>query len=293
MQVTSPVTDFAATTPAAISEPSFPVPGMSYPNGANSENDVTAPSLSSRRRQRAKQVTQRLWSQLQQNLNGTSQSVEPATQPAIPAAICSPVYPAPATMSNDAAPVQAQIDQPANDGATTVKTSHELNGGIGFSETVPADPWLFLDAAEFESVSQTCWSSYHLVAASTPFLDYGDAQREQGNDCGHEFVSSVDVGQRVVEAAADLSCCQRVSTIARGVIGCDYICDYLETFGKIKDLEDMYVVNGRDVELWCFEDASSAAAASQTLIHHATNGEGRIIELEIRRGPAEYGSQNV
>ena len=84
------------------------------------------------------------------------------------------------------------------------------------------------------------------------------------------------------EVARSFSPSRLVSVIAYGSIHCDNICDYLETFGKVLDLENQYSAKGRHVDVFSFEDAASADAAASSLTHYAPNDHGKSIRLEIR-----------
>merc|ERR1711964_683941 len=108
-----------------------------------------------------------------------------------------------------------------------------------------------------------------------------------GDPCAPSGEAARDLTKGDYAVPAD----QCVSVIALGSIECDCICDYLETFGKIGDLVDIYAIGDKDVQLWCFEEAASADAASRTLIHYATNDRGGRVKLEIRSEPFEYSPQ--
>ena len=100
---------------------------------------------------------------------------------------------------------------------------------------------------------------------------------ESGPSCGNDATLKESVPAE-----------QCVTVVAFGSIDSDSICDYLETFGKIRDLVEIYTVGSKDVELFCFEEVAGAKAASHTLAHHATNASGQRVQLEIRREPSEY-----
>jgi len=194
------------------------------------------------------------------------------------------------------------------------------DGGVSMAAGVwePLDPWLFLDAVELGRVSQASMQLFQLVDTNTPFFGWreekvdsekpmlvGDKELtlEKPKDTIDisrdavvvaKIVSSDDSTQPVTQESAcseevrdthevvkSCSSSQLVSVIAFGSIHCDNICDYLETFGKVMDLENQFSVEGRHVDVFSFEDAASAAAAVSAVTHYAPNDCGQSIRLEI------------
>ena len=121
------------------------------------------------------------------------------------------------------------------------------------------------------------WAPLELSAEGCGIEGEHVSLHESGPSCGNDAI---------LEEGVPAEKC--VTVVVFGSIDSDSICDYLETFGKIRDLVEIYTVGKQDVELFRFEDAAGATAASHTLVHHATNASGQRVKLEILREPSEY-----